>query len=105
MKNTATTTANPEDYMRDGKVVLLFQNTGSAPPIKPTKFKLSISANFQNVVDFLRKQLQYSQNDPFFIFINSTFQPNPEETVANLFKCFHVNGILIINYCLTPAWG
>eukprot|EP01098_Paradermamoeba_levis_P011530 TRINITY_DN4944_c0_g1_i1.p1 TRINITY_DN4944_c0_g1~~TRINITY_DN4944_c0_g1_i1.p1 ORF type:complete len:116 (+),score=26.70 TRINITY_DN4944_c0_g1_i1:90-437(+) len=101
----ASSVSRPEDFIKEGKVVVIFKNTGDAPPIKPTKFKLLASCTFQNVIDFLRKQLAYSTSDSLFIFINSTFQPNPEEVVLNLFKCFHVNGTLVVNYCTTPAWG
>jgi len=94
-----------EDYMRDGKVVILFKSTGNAPAMKQNKFKLNASANFQSVIDFLRKQLRLKATDSLFLFVNCTFQPSPDEVVASLFKCFHNNGKLVINYCTTQAWG
>jgi len=91
--------------MKDGKVVIQFNSTGSAPALKQKKFKLLATASFQNVVDFLRKQLHFKPADPLFLFVNCSFQPNPEEVVSDLFKCFHSNGKLVINYCTTAAWG
>ena len=40
-----------------------------------------------------------------FLFVNCTFQPSPDETVADLFKCFQSDGKLVVNYATTAAWG
>ena len=29
----------------------------------------------------------------------------PDELVSDVAECFHVEGVLVLNYCLTPAWG
>lgn len=83
----------------------MFKATGNAPQLKQNKFKLQHTAKFHNVGDFLRKQLRYSNADALFLFVNCTFQPAPDEIVADLFRCFHNNGKLIVNYATTPAWG
>ena len=44
-------------------VVVFFKATGNAPQLKQSKFKLASTARFQNVTDFLRKQLQYQANE------------------------------------------
>ncbi|KAL6057398.1 Ubiquitin-like protein [Balamuthia mandrillaris] len=101
-----TTAKTVEDFMKDGKVVIRFKSAGDAPALKQTKFKLQAKANFQNVIDFLRKQLRLKPTDPLFLFINCAFQPHPEETIADLFKCFHnASGHLVVHYCTTAAWG
>lgn len=113
--------------MVDGKVVVMFKNTGNAPQLKQKKlrvlagalslaaqppsssfrfrFKLSTKVRFQYVQDFLRKQLRFKADEPLFLFINATFQPHPEETVEDLFRCFHDGGKLVVNYCTQAAWG
>jgi ubiquitin-like protein ATG12 len=96
---------NVEDYMVGGKVVIFFKHTGNAPELRQKKFKLMATASFQSVIDFLRKQLKCKPTDPLFLFVNASFQPSPDEIVADLFKCFHINGKLIVNYATTPAWG
>lgn len=40
-----------------------------------------------------------------FLFINATFQPSPDEVIADLFKCFQSDGKLVVNYATTAAWG
>eukprot|EP01120_Amphizonella_sp_Union-15-10_P002410 TRINITY_DN12616_c0_g1_i1.p1 TRINITY_DN12616_c0_g1~~TRINITY_DN12616_c0_g1_i1.p1 ORF type:complete len:111 (-),score=24.34 TRINITY_DN12616_c0_g1_i1:63-395(-) len=104
----SSTNKNPKpghEYMKDGKVVIFFKATGNVPELKQKKFKLKAIANFQNVMDFLRAQLKYKPTDPLFLFINSTFQPAPDEIVADLFLCFHNNGKMVVNYSSTVAWG
>jgi len=110
MTETPTDSPQPqpkhsEAHITNGKVIILFRPTGSAPELKQSKFKLSASANFQNVIDFLRKQLRFNPGHPLFLFINRSFQPAPDEIVSDLFKCFHSDGKLVISYCSTPAWG
>ena len=40
-----------------------------------------------------------------FLYCNSAFAPPPDELVSDVAECFHVEGVLVLNYCLTPAWG
>jgi len=89
----------------DGKVVVMFKNTGNAPPMKQKVFKLSASSPWKNVQNFLRKQLKLKDTDPLLLFVNSAFQPSPDEAVSELYKCFQNSGKLIVNYCTTAAWG
>lgn len=44
-------------------VIVFFKATGNAPQLKQSKFKLQCTARFQNLTDFLRKQLRYQAND------------------------------------------
>eukprot|EP01089_Gocevia_fonbrunei_P022729 TRINITY_DN9302_c0_g1_i1.p1 TRINITY_DN9302_c0_g1~~TRINITY_DN9302_c0_g1_i1.p1 ORF type:complete len:107 (+),score=14.25 TRINITY_DN9302_c0_g1_i1:31-351(+) len=87
-----------------GKVVIIFKATGGAPALKQSTFKIGTSANFKTVVGFLKKQLKLPGDKPLYLFINN-FQPNLEETVEDLFKCFQYNGKLYINYCDKIAYG
>mmetsp|Transcript_18586 Transcript_18586/g.55710 ORF Transcript_18586/g.55710 Transcript_18586/m.55710 type:complete len:186 (-) Transcript_18586:110-667(-) len=94
-----------DDYIKNGKVILYFKAAGSAPRLIQNKFKMSVTNTFQAVIDSLRKHLELGSSASLFLFINSTFQPNPEERILDLFKCFQVNGRLVVNYCLDQAWG
>ena len=67
-------------------VIILLKNAGGAPQLKQRKFKLTAVSPFTRVMDFLREQLKLKPAEPLFLFINSTFQPNPEATVGDLFK-------------------
>jgi len=49
-------------------VVVMFKRVGNAPMLKQKKFKLSSKVKFQYVVDFLRKQLRYTNNEPLVSF-------------------------------------
>mmetsp|Transcript_3366 Transcript_3366/g.8317 ORF Transcript_3366/g.8317 Transcript_3366/m.8317 type:complete len:178 (-) Transcript_3366:115-648(-) len=40
-----------------------------------------------------------------FVYVNSAFAPSPDERIADVARCFHVDGVLNLNYCTTPAWG
>ncbi len=92
--------------IKDGKIVVLFRNTGNAPQLKQKKFKLSVSVKFGYVAEFLRKQLRFKAEDPLFLFVSGTFQPHPDETVLDLYLCFHDHtGKLVVNYCSQQAWG
>ncbi|KAK4055484.1 Ubiquitin-like protein [Microbotryomycetes sp. JL201] len=87
------------------KVVVRFKATGNAPIMKQNFYKITASNKFQAVIAFLRKELGWKQSDGLFLYINSSFSPAPDDTVANLFKCFATDGHLIVNYSSTQAWG
>jgi ubiquitin-like protein ATG12 len=91
--------AEPAEIIAEGKVVIVFQATGDAPELRQKKFKLSVTATFQNVIDFLRKQLKMTDSPQplvffctiFFsriqcLFINRTFQPTPDQPVEDLVR-------------------
>ncbi|KAM0789020.1 Ubiquitin-like protein [Microbotryomycetes sp. NB124-2] len=87
------------------KVVVRFKATGNAPIMKQNFYKITASNKFQAVIAFLRKELGWKQSDGLFLYINSSFSPAPDDTVANLYKCFATDGHLIVNYSSTQAWG
>ncbi|KAM0756560.1 autophagy protein 12 [Meredithblackwellia eburnea MCA 4105] len=87
------------------KVVVRFKATGNAPIMKQNFYKITASNRFQTVIAFLRKELGWKPSDPLFLYINASFSPAPDDSVANLFKCFATEGHLIVNYSSTAAWG
>ncbi|GAA6035793.1 hypothetical protein JCM8097_005705 [Rhodosporidiobolus ruineniae] len=87
------------------KVVVRFKATGNAPIMKQNFYKIAASNRFERVIAFLRKELGWKQSDSLFLYINSSFSPAPDDTVANLYKCFGTEGHLIVNYSSTQAWG
>ena len=91
---------------KDNKVVLRFEAVGSAPALveKRSKAVLNIDLSFVHVIKYLRKLLQLQPAESLFLYINGAFQPHPEDTVADLFRVFHINDTLTINYCTTAAW-
>ncbi|KAI8869982.1 APG12-domain-containing protein [Ramicandelaber brevisporus] len=98
---TATTTAavDPE------KIICRFKAVGNASILKRSFYKLSSGHKFQAVILFLRKELGLQPSDPLFVYVNSAFSPAPDEVVANLYRCFSLEGQLVINYSTTQAWG
>jgi len=95
-----TSEASPQEPVR--KVVVMYKATGDAPILKQTKFKIDASENFAKVVDFLRRQLR---RDSLFVYLNSAFSPSLDEKLSSLADSFGIDGKLVVNYSLTPAWG
>jgi ubiquitin-like protein ATG12 len=40
-----------------------------------------------------------------FVYIKSAFTPSMDELVSTLYDGFAVDGKLVVNYSVTPAWG
>ncbi|KAF8518653.1 autophagy protein 12 [Hysterangium stoloniferum] len=87
------------------KIVVRFKAVGNAPIMKQNFYKITAANRFQAVIQFLRKELGWKATDPLFTYINLAFSPAPDDTVANLYKCFSTDGHLIVNYSSTAAWG
>ncbi|KAF8587624.1 autophagy protein 12 [Ramaria rubella] len=87
------------------KVVVRFKAVGNAPIMKQNFYKITAANRFQAVIQFLRKELGWKATDSLFTYINLAFSPAPDDTVANLYKCFATDGHLIVNYSSTAAWG
>ncbi|KAF3933741.1 hypothetical protein ABW19_dt0206420 [Dactylella cylindrospora] len=49
--------------------------------------------------------LPNNNGQSLFVYVNSTFAPSLDEEVGNLFRCFKKEDELVVNYCLTPAFG
>ncbi|GMN59787.1 hypothetical protein TIFTF001_028886 [Ficus carica] len=65
------------------KVVVHLRATGDAPILKQAKFKIPGTDKFAKVIDFLRRQLH---RDTLFVYVNSAFSPNPDESVIDLYN-------------------
>ncbi|KAI8888109.1 autophagy protein 12, partial [Backusella circina FSU 941] len=87
------------------KIIIQLKQVGNAPILKQSLFKISRTHKFQAVIQFLRRELKYQGSDPLFLYINGAFAPSPDEPLDNLYKCFSIDGKLIVNYCTTAAWG
>ncbi|KAH7547110.1 hypothetical protein FEM48_Zijuj01G0272300 [Ziziphus jujuba var. spinosa] len=105
------------------KVVVHLRATGDAPILKQAKFKEPCFINlylnlclddyggiceilgtdkFAKVIDFLRRQLH---RETLFVYVNSAFSPNPDESVIDLYNNFGFDGKLVVNYACSMAWG
>lgn len=97
--------ANKKAVIRDGKILVRFRAAGAAPILKQNKFRISAAENFGAITAFLRKQLKLPSSASLFVYCNSAFSPAPDEPLAALAACFHVEGTLNVHYSTTPAWG
>ncbi|KAF8985917.1 hypothetical protein BGZ46_000527 [Entomortierella lignicola] len=68
------------------KVIVHFQAIGNAPILKQKMYKITASNKFMAVITFLRKEINYGDSDPLFLYVNRAFSPSPDEVVQNLFK-------------------
>ncbi|KAF9209697.1 hypothetical protein BGZ49_002128 [Haplosporangium sp. Z 27] len=59
---------------------------GNAPILKQKMYKITASNKFMAVITFLRKEINYGDSDPLFLYVNRAFSPSPDEVVQNLFK-------------------
>ncbi|XP_028752192.1 ubiquitin-like protein ATG12 isoform X2 [Neltuma alba] len=102
------------------KVVVHLRATGDAPILKQAKFKIPGTDKFAKVIDFLRRQLH---RETLFVYVNSAFSPNPDESVIDLYNGvgtryisslekrevrdtnFGIDGKLVVNYACSMAWG
>ncbi|XP_015868132.1 ubiquitin-like protein ATG12 [Ziziphus jujuba] len=84
------------------KVVVHLRATGDAPILKQAKFKILGTDKFAKVIDFLRRQLH---RETLFVYVNSAFSPNPDESVIDLYNNFGFDGKLVVNYACSMAWG
>ncbi|KAG8460933.1 hypothetical protein KFE25_010684 [Diacronema lutheri] len=97
--------ADGKEAVREGKVIVSFRNVGAAPALRQSKFRIDAEQRFGAVTTFLRKQLQTADAESLFVYVNAAFAPSPDELIADVARCFHVDGVLSLHYCTTPAWG
>ncbi|CAK4067495.1 unnamed protein product [Aphanomyces euteiches] len=87
------------------KVTIQFTAVGGAPIMKRSKFTVNGNDPLSNVYIFLRKQLRLKDEDSLFVYCNNAFAPTPDQRMSELFECFQINGLLVLNYSRTQAWG
>lgn len=110
--------------MDDNKVNLYLRAIGDAPVLNRNKFKLSSSKSIldidryciSNTVTFrfkaygvlsypcefvdryLRKSLSLAQDKVLYLYCGQGFTPPLDQTVGDLFDCFHTNNELVLSY-------
>ncbi|KAA8913315.1 ubiquitin-like autophagy protein Apg12-domain-containing protein [Sphaerosporella brunnea] len=87
------------------KVTLKFKAMGSAPVLNKDSYKIKTSQRFENVVVFLRNQLDLGPDVSLYLYVNFSFMPALDENVGNLWASFKTGEELIINYSLQSAFG
>lgn len=86
------------------KITIRFQPIGSTPAITPKVYKISSNQTISTINKFLTKRLKI-KTKLIYLYIQNSFQPNPDERLGDLYELFKTNNELIINYCHTIAFG
>ncbi|KAI5849698.1 ubiquitin-like autophagy protein Apg12-domain-containing protein [Tricharina praecox] len=87
------------------KVTLKFKAMGNAPVLNKDTYKIKTTQRFENVVVFLRQQLELGAEQSLLLYVNWSFMPALDENVGNLWSSFKTADELIINYSLQSAFG
>lgn len=90
------------DNPKQNKIQIKFQPIGSIPQVNPSVCKISAEQPFALVVTFLSRSLKVNQ---IYCYVNSSFAPNPQQIVGDLWSQFKVDNELIVSYCGTVAFG
>jgi len=100
-----------KDYSikREDKILVVLKAVGNTPILKEAKFKIGGNEKFSRLINFLRTQLEktkkFDSKDSLYLYINSSFSPSPSEIIGDVYQCFKVQDMLIVNYSVTEAWG
>ncbi|CBJ33065.1 Autophagy-related protein 12 [Ectocarpus siliculosus] len=86
------------------KVKVHFKPIANAPILRKSKFQVNSAWNCSELEASLRSMLQISDTTPLFLYCNSAFEPSPDQSLSDLYKCFNVNKELLMNYSITEAW-
>mmetsp|Transcript_34370 Transcript_34370/g.70884 ORF Transcript_34370/g.70884 Transcript_34370/m.70884 type:complete len:123 (+) Transcript_34370:579-947(+) len=100
--------AAPAGKKVEDKVRILVKNVGNAPILKTTEFSASASSAFSRVIQHIQNKIRTSEmhkDAVVHLFINQSFAPSPDEQLGDLYKCFQMDGKLVIDYALMEAWG
>lgn len=87
---------------KESKVAIRFQPIGSTPLIKPQNFQVSGKQTISSIMKFLMKRLRLKT---VHIYVLSSFQPTPDESLESLHTLFKTNNELILSYCEQIAYG
>jgi ubiquitin-like protein ATG12 len=90
---------------RNAKVDVLLKAAGDAPILQRTKWSLARNKTIGFVTAFLNRMIHCPENEALFLYINQSFTPSPDTEIGVLYDCFSAEGILLIHYCKTQAWG
>lgn len=86
------------------KITIRLQSIGSTPVINPRIFKVTSTQPVSTIIKFIMKRLKLDENS-VHLYIQNSFQINPDEILADLFQMYKVNNELIISYCASVAFG
>eukprot|EP00903_Cladosiphon_okamuranus_P007066 g6868.t1 len=86
------------------KVKVHFKPIANAPILRKSKFQVNAAWTCSELEASLRNMLQIPDTTPLFLYCNSAFEPSPDQSLSDLFKCFNVNKELLMNYSITEAW-
>ncbi|VDK39438.1 unnamed protein product [Taenia asiatica] len=88
------------------KIEVFFKPVGDAPCVKKAKWKVARSDTLSAITSFLFKYLNLvPHKDNLFIFVSSSFTPPLDTELGTLYDCFSTEGMLILQYCKSQAWG
>lgn len=90
---------------QEQKIEILLKNTGDAPIMKKTKWKVSATSTVSEIAKFIIKYLKLDSSQSLFIYVNQSFAPALDQTVQNLFECYECDKKLVLYYATTQAWG
>lgn len=93
----------PVRNITDDKITIRFQPIGSTPAITPRVFKISGNQTISTLNKFLGKRLKYDRL--IQLYIQSSFLPNPDEVLKDIYDIFRTNNELIVSYCYEVAFG
>ncbi|GMH63875.1 hypothetical protein TL16_g03823 [Triparma laevis f. inornata] len=102
---SSSTPPAPPPNPPDPKVKIYLMPVGSAPILKRSKFKVSASSPWSQLVMFVRKQLALAPDASLHLYLGSAFSPNMDEQVGGLSECFRVGEELQVQYSIQEAWG
>eukprot|EP00210_Caulerpa_lentillifera_P007926 g7566.t1 len=89
-------------------VILQFRAVGAirAPDDKWKKRTVRPSQRFVEVINFLKRKLQFEPNDQLFIYVGEYFCPSLDEEVGVLCKAYgDSSGVLLLNYAAQEMFG
>lgn len=92
----------PEPLPTATKISIRFQPIGSTLAIRPASFKVSPTQTVASIQKFLMLRLKIST---VHVYVLSSFQPTPDESLGDLHGFFKSNGELLLSYCESIAFG
>lgn len=84
------------------KVSIRFQPIGATPLLRPQLFEVSRLQTIGSILKFLMRRLRLKT---VHVYVLSSFQPTPDETIGSLYDSFKTNNELILSYCEQIAYG
>lgn len=104
---TLNSTRYSGDCEGGDKIVFLLHAAGGAPILKKKRWSLSRTKTIGHIVEFLKKymKLTIEEQKQLVLYVNQTFAPAFDTTIGAVNDCFNSEGILVLHYALTPAWG